>query len=153
MRALSCLLLSAASLFAQAPGRAKRTVTDAEVMRVHRSAILMDTHNDVTSSTVANLDIGKPNTDHETDLPRMKKGGMGAQFFAAYVSASYVEGNHSAHRTLEMIDTVRRDIVEKYPNDSSLLPRPLFAAGSGRIRETGGGSATRRQVGGVPGEV
>ena len=86
-------------------------------MRVHRSAILIDTHNDVTSSTVAGLDIGKPNTDHHTDLPRMKQGGMGAQFFAAYVAASYVEGNHSAHRTLEMIDTVRRDIVEKYPND------------------------------------
>jgi membrane dipeptidase len=28
-----------------------------------------------------------------------------------------VKGNHSAHRTLEMIDTVRRDIVERYPND------------------------------------
>jgi membrane dipeptidase len=86
-------------------------------MRVHRSAILIDTHNDVTSSTVAGLDIGKPNTDHHTDLPRMKQGGMGAQFFAAYVAASYVEGNHSAHRTLEMIDTIRYDIVEKHSND------------------------------------
>ncbi len=42
---------------------------------------------------------------------------MGAQFFAVYVAASYVDGNHSAHRTLDMIDTVRHDIVEKYPND------------------------------------
>jgi microsomal dipeptidase-like Zn-dependent dipeptidase len=56
-------------------------------MRVHRSAILIDTHNDIPSDTVAGLDIGKPNTDHMTDLPRMKKGGMGAQFFAAYVAA------------------------------------------------------------------
>jgi membrane dipeptidase len=45
--------LAAATLLAQAPGRHKRTVTDAEVMRVHRSAILIDTHNDVTSATVA----------------------------------------------------------------------------------------------------
>ena len=117
MRALLCGLLCAAALYAQAPGRAKRTVTDAEVMRVHRSAILIDTHNDITSSTVAGLDIGKPNTDHHTDLPRMKQGGMGAQFFAAYVAASYVEGGHAAHRTLEMIDTIRRDIVEDHPNE------------------------------------
>ena len=109
--------LAAAILLAQAPGRQKRTVGDAEVMRVHRSAILIDTHNDVPSATVAGLDLGKPNTDHMTDLPRMKKGGMGAQFFAVYVAAGYVEGNHSANRTLQMIDTVRHDIIEKYPND------------------------------------
>ena len=109
--------LAVAALVAQAPGRRKRTVTDAEVMRVHRSAILIDTHNDVTSATVAGLDLGKPNTDHMTDIPRMKKGGMGAQFFAVYVAATYVEGNHSANRTLQMIDTVRHDIIEKNAND------------------------------------
>ena len=109
--------LAAATLLAQAPGRQKRTVGDAEVMRVHRSAILIDTHNDVPSATVAGLDLGKPNTDHMTDLPRMKNGGMGAQFFAAYVAPKYVEGNHSANRALQMIDTVRHDIIEKYPND------------------------------------
>jgi membrane dipeptidase len=109
--------LAAATLLAQAPGRQKRTVSDAEVMRVHKSTILIDTHNDVPSATVAGLDLGKPNTDHMTDLPRMKKGGMGAQFFAVYVAASYVEGNHSANRTLQMIDTVRHDIIEKYSND------------------------------------
>jgi len=110
-------VLASSALLAQPPGRQKRTVTEAEVMRVHRSAILIDTHNDITSATVAGLDIGKPNTDHMTDIPRMKKGGMGAQFFAVYVSASYVEGNHSANRTLQMIDTVRYDIIEKHPHD------------------------------------
>ena len=109
--------LAAAMLPAQAPGRQKRTVTDAEVMRVHKSAILIDSHNDVPSATVAGMDIGQPNPDHMTDLPRMKKGGMGAQFFAVYVAASYVEGNHSANRALQMIDTVRHDVIEKYPND------------------------------------
>src|SRR3954454_17710414 len=109
-------LLAAAALLAQPPGRQKRTVTDDEVMRVHKAALLIDTHNDITSATVAGLDIGKPN-DRHTDLPRMKKGGMGAQFFAAYVAASYVGGKRSDNRALEMIDTVRHDIVERYPND------------------------------------
>ena len=117
VRAALAAALAAATLLAQAPGRQKRTVNDAEVMRVHRSAILIDTHNDVPSATVAGLDLGKPNTDHMTDLPRMKNGGMGAQFFAAYVAPKYVEGNHSANRALQMIDTVRHDIIEKYPND------------------------------------
>jgi membrane dipeptidase len=112
------LLLSLATLLSsQSPGRHKRTVTDAEVQRVHKSAILIDTHNDVTSATVAGLDLGKPNTDHMTDVPRMKKGGMGAQIFAVYVASSYVEGNHAANRTLQRIDTVRHDIIERYPND------------------------------------
>jgi membrane dipeptidase len=107
----------ATALAAQPPGRRKRTVTDGEVMRVHQSAILIDTHNDITSATVAGLDIGKANTDHMTDVARMKQGGMGAQFFAAFVASSYVEGNHSANRTLQMIDTIRHDIVERHPDD------------------------------------
>jgi membrane dipeptidase len=63
-----------------------------------------------------------------TDIPRMKQGGMGAQFFAVYVAASYVEGNRAANRTLQMIDTVRHDIIEKYPNEF------LLATSAGDIR-------------------
>jgi membrane dipeptidase len=117
MKLVAPFLCAVAILSAQAPGRHKRTVTDAEVQRVHKSAILIDTHNDVTSATVAGLDLGKSNTEHMTDLPRMKKGGMGAQIFAVYVAASYVDGNHATNRALQMIDTVRHDIIERYPND------------------------------------
>ena len=131
MKTIALILSLAASLLAQAPGRQKRTVTDDEVQRVHKSAILIDTHNDVTSATVAGLDIGKPNTDHMTDVPRMKKGGMGAQIFAVYVASSYVEGNHAANRTLQMIDTVRHDIIERYPNDF------VFAGTAADIRRAG----------------
>ena len=117
MKLLVILLGVATALFAQAPGRQKRTVTDTEVLRVHKSTLLIDTHNDVTSATVAGLDLGKPNTDHMTDIPRMKKGGMGAQIFAVYVAASYVDGNHAANRAMQMIDTVRHDIIEQHPGD------------------------------------
>jgi membrane dipeptidase len=111
-----CLLLATALMAAAQT----RTVTDAEVMKVHRSALLIDTHNDITSRTVEGFDIGPRNTSDRpthTDLVRMKQGGMGAQFFAVYVAASYVKDNHSANRTLQMIDTVRHDIVARYPND------------------------------------
>jgi membrane dipeptidase len=126
---LAIAALAAATLIhAQAPGRQKRTVTDDEVQRVHKSALVLDAHNDVTSATVAGMDIGKSNPDHMTDLPRMKAGGMGAQIFAVYVAASYAEGNHAANRALQMIDTVRHDIIAKYPNDF------LFAGSVADIR-------------------
>jgi membrane dipeptidase len=133
MRILLALLI-AASLQAQAPGRARRAVTDEEVERVHRSALLIDTHNDVTGRIVEGLDIGKPSRETHTDLPRMRRGGMGAQFFAAYVAASYVKDNHAARRALEMIDTIRRDIVERYPKDFTLA---LTAADIRRAHERG----------------
>jgi len=94
-----------------------RQVTDAEVKRVHSSAILIDTHNDITSRTVDGYDIGEAKHDGHTNLTALKEGGVGAQFFAVYVSAEYVQGNHSANRTLQMIDTVRHDIIALYPND------------------------------------
>ena len=101
-------------------GAQQRAVSDAEVMRVHRSALLIDTHNDVPSRTVEGFDIGSHTGTGHTDIARLKQGGVGAQFFAVYVAASYVNGNHAANRTLQMIDTVRHDIVERYPNDFML---------------------------------
>ena len=97
-----------------------RKVTDAEVKRVHDSALLIDTHNDITSRTVDGYDIGKSKNDGHTNLASLREGGVGAEFFAVYVSSSYVKDNRSAHRTLEMIDTVRHDIVARYPRDFAL---------------------------------
>ncbi|HEY2040090.1 MAG TPA: membrane dipeptidase, partial [Edaphobacter sp.] len=99
-------LLAALSLLALPLAAQQRKVTQAEVDRITRDAILIDTHNDITSRTVEGYDIATPNTHGETDLARMK-GFLGAEFFAVYVGAEYVNGNHSANRALEMIDTVR----------------------------------------------
>jgi membrane dipeptidase len=111
VRFLIVLLLSAVVSSAQ------RHFTDEEVMKIHRSALLIDTHNDVTSRTVDGFDIGSRDSKSHTDIARLRQGGVGAVFFAAYVAADYVNGNRSAHRALEMIDTVRHDIAERYPGD------------------------------------
>ena len=94
-----------------------RPVSEADVRAAHRSALLIDMHNDVTSETVKGLDLAQRRSKGHTDLPRLREGGVGAVFFAAYVSATYVEKNQSAHRTLEMIDTIRHDIAARHPND------------------------------------
>ncbi len=91
-------------------------VTQAEVDRITRDAILIDTHNDVPSKTVDGYDIATPNRTGQTDLPRMK-GFLGAEFFAVFVDAEYTHGNHAANRTLQMIDTVRTDIIAAHPKD------------------------------------
>ena len=112
---LSPLILSAvAPIQAQTP-RAK-PISQAEVDKITREAILIDTHDDITSKTVAGYDIATPNKTGQTDLARMK-GVLSAEFFAVYVAADYVNGNHSANRALQMIDTVRTDVVANHPND------------------------------------
>ena len=63
----------------------KRTVTDAEVKRVHASALLIDTHDDFPTEQGGNdrpagtaLDIGVASPKAHTDLARLREGGVGA---------------------------------------------------------------------------
>jgi len=100
----------------------RHPVTDQMVREVQQSAILIDTHNDVTSRTVKGFDIGSTATGRgleagHTDIPRLRQGGVGAVFFAAYVAPEYAKDKSAAHRALDMIDTVRHDIVAGHPND------------------------------------
>jgi len=92
------------------------TNLDSEVEKIRKSAILIDTHNDIPSFTVNGADIANAPKNH-TDIPRLRQGGVGAVFFSVYVAATYVEGNHSANRALQMIDTVQHDIIDRYPNE------------------------------------
>lgn len=116
MRTLTLFVVTAALLHSQA--RTKRTVTEAEARKVHASAIVFDTHNDYPMNTVDGVDYTVRRAEGHTDFPRMKEGGMTAQIFAAYVAPTYVQGNRSAHRALEMIDSIKRDIVGKTTQDT-----------------------------------
>ena len=111
MRRLAAFLLAASVPLA---AQQARTVTQAEVDRITREAILIDTHDDIPSKTVDGYDIATPNKTGQTDLPRMK-GFLGAEFFAVFVDAAYVKDNHAANRTLQMIDTVRTDVIAAHP--------------------------------------
>jgi len=115
LRSTSAVLLFATLPLAAQTPRTK-PVTQSEVDAITRDAILIDTHDDVPSRTIDGYDIATPNKKGQTDLPRMK-GFLGAEFFAVYVSGDYVNGNHSANRTLEMIDTVKTDIIAAHPTE------------------------------------
>jgi membrane dipeptidase len=90
-------------------------VTDAEVTRVHRSALLIDTHNDVPMKTVKGFDIGKASAKGSTDVPRMKAGNVGATFFAAYVPGRYAKQKTAAAYARKVIASIRKDVIARYP--------------------------------------
>src|ERR1043166_7353953 len=87
-------------------------------LAIQRRAIVIDTHNDVTTPmTNDDFDLGgAPPTPYRTNIERMKKGGMTAEFFSLYIKPWYVEHGGPARRTLDMIDSVYR-AVERHPGD------------------------------------
>ena len=88
---------------------------------IHRRAIVVDTHNDVTTPMTNNyFDLGgEPPVPYRTNIARMKQGGLTAEFFSLYVRPWYVEHGGSTRRTLDMIDAVYR-AVERHPRDLML---------------------------------
>lgn len=80
----------------------------------------------------ADLASGVPKL--QTDLPRLRSGGVGAQFWSVFVPCS-LKGGEAVTATLEQIDFVRA-MVARYPDDLALVTTPddvRTAVGAGRI--------------------
>ncbi|KGN39108.1 dipeptidase [Knoellia subterranea] len=82
----------------------------AELLETHP---VWDGHNDLpwearkqVSYDLDRLDVGGDVATTHTDLPRMRRGGMGAQFWSVYVDAKWA-GERAVRATLEQIDFVR----------------------------------------------
>ncbi|MFI6425561.1 dipeptidase [Promicromonospora sp. NPDC050880] len=60
------------------------------------------------------VDVGRRLTTTHTDLPRLREGGVGAQFWSVYVPST-LQGGAAVTATLEQIDCVHR-LVERYPD-------------------------------------
>ena len=82
----------------------------ARAMRIHRSAIVVDTHEDVPYRLEDKgwVDLSVRNTTGHVDIPRLKEGGVTAPFFAAYVPAAYADSGGSAKKALETVELVRQ---------------------------------------------
>jgi membrane dipeptidase len=103
--------------------RAPVKLTD-EALRIHREAILIDGHNDLPWEFREKKDLSFRKIDLRqsqkslglhTDIPRLREGGVGAQFWSAYVPASTGKKGTSVRLTLEQIDVIRR-MVSSYPD-------------------------------------
>lgn len=113
-----CLALVLVSSLLSAQNRIV-IVSDSDVARVQSRVILIDTHNDVPYYLVQGRDIASPNASPHTNLAGLQRSNFGGLFFSIWVAKEYVEGNRSAHRALELIQSVR-ETVEKHPGDFML---------------------------------
>jgi membrane dipeptidase len=77
-----------------------------EILALHRSAIVMDGHSDTAQRLLdERIDFGRRLTDGMMDLPRLKEGGVDAQFFAAWIGPDLPEGRAFA-RTDSLLEAV-----------------------------------------------
>ena len=99
------LAAAGAAVSAAAPPEDLKT----RAARIHRSAIVVDTHQDVPYRLEREwIDLSRRNRTGHVDVPRLKEGGVTASFFAAYVPAAFAGFGGAAKKALELIELSRR---------------------------------------------
>lgn len=119
----STAAIAASSAFAQetAKPRAKVALTD-EARQVHAAGFVFDGHNDLpwemrnkADSSFNKRDIAVPQPAMHTDIPRLKAGNVGAQFWSVYVPAETAKDRTALSQTLEQIELVKT-MITRYPD-------------------------------------
>jgi membrane dipeptidase len=108
--------------------------------RRHRGSPLVDGHNDYPwalrqhneARDLNTLDIRMPQPTLMTDIPRLRAGGVGGQFWSVYIPVS-IQGPQAIRATIEQIDVVHR-MMGKYSDVFELARTPgdverIFKAG------------------------
>src|SRR4029453_2096710 len=105
------LLVSAPFAAAQEPDPALL----ARARAILERAPLIDTHNDLPSMLIernggdlAGLDLGVAHPELCADIPRLREGGVGAQYWSVYTDAGNARTNRSLHEALRELDVVLR---------------------------------------------
>ena len=106
---------------------------------LHAQVPLIDGHNDLpwqirrkANRDVWSIDLDQPQPDFHTDIPRLREGMLGAQFWSVYVPVS-MQGKEATRATMEEIDIVY-EMIERYPDTFQLATtadevEAAFAAG------------------------
>ncbi|MFN2447742.1 MAG: dipeptidase [Vicinamibacterales bacterium] len=91
-------------------------------LALHKQAPLIDGHNDYPwalreldpARDLASADIASAVPKLMTDIPRLRKGGMGGQFWSVYIPSA-MQGKDAVRATLEQIDIVHR-MTQRWPD-------------------------------------
>ena len=152
---IALITLSASSMSAQA------TEKDlARARKVLASSPLIDGHNDlawaIREDSTAPMDVGaydlRKHTHGHTDLERLKKGMIGAQFWSIYVPGESKDSGTSARIQLEQFDIAHR-FIAMYPDRLQLAlsaqdVRDAFKRGKvGSLLGMEGGHAIENSLG------
>src|SRR5215207_2715908 len=101
-------------------------VTDAQdfgarARAIHKQTPLIDGHNDYPwalrdidpGRDFSKADISKPAPNLMTDIERLRKGGVGGQFWSVYTPSTMM-GKEATRVTMDQIDTVHR-MTQRWP--------------------------------------
>src|SRR5688500_17658655 len=115
-------IFTASVVCAEEPRKRGIVQVSDEALKLHRDALVFDGHNDLPYQfrerkdlLVRKIDIAQPQPKLHTDIARLRQGGVGAQFWSAYVDASTAKTKTAVTQTLEQIDIIYR-FVKKYPD-------------------------------------
>jgi membrane dipeptidase len=112
---LALLLLSA-----YPPDRLSAQDYRAQALRILKTVPLIDGHNDLPDAVrerggLDSVDFTVLQPKLMTDIPKLRAGAVGAQYWAAYVPVTTIHGGtHPAVYALEQIDLIHR-LCDKYP--------------------------------------
>jgi membrane dipeptidase len=113
-------LIAGTMTLSAAPGQAPDPNL-AHARTLHRQVPMVDGHNDFpwevrtqAGKDITRLDIRAAQPATMTDIPRMRAGGVGGQFWSVYVPPSF-EGRGAVTAVLEQIDIVHA-MVARYPD-------------------------------------
>src|SRR5438105_8693630 len=122
LRPAFCILCLLAA--GQALVSAQQSLIDQASAILHETP-LIDGHNDIpwqyrekVSLDLSKLDIRQPQPTLHTDIPRLRRGGVGGQFWSVYVPAT-MQGKEAVRATMEQIDIVYQ-MMERYPDTFEL---------------------------------
>lgn len=103
------------------PRRLPVTVSE-QALKIHHAGMVFDGHNDLpwrmraeANSDFDKRDILRPQPEMHTDIPRLRSGGVKAQYWSVYVPVSTSLNNSSLLVTMEQIDLVHR-MCRRYPD-------------------------------------
>ena len=121
---LACLVVLL--VFGAAGGYSAQNDVLTRARALHRQVPLIDGHNDFPWALRENnaerdlnkLDIRVSQPKIHTDIPRLREGGVGGQFWSVFVPVT-MQGQEAVRATLEQIDIVHR-MVRKYPDTFEL---------------------------------
>jgi membrane dipeptidase len=94
----------------------------ARAIAIHKQSPLIDGHNDYPwalrdidpGKDLSKADIAEPVPKLMTDIPRLRQGGVGGQFWSVYTPGTMI-GQEAVRVTLEQIDVVHR-MAAKWPS-------------------------------------
>ncbi len=107
------LVLFVSAAFAQSEHK-KPAAKTFDPLALHRSAIVIDTHSDITQKVLDDgYDLATPDPTVNMNLPDAEAGNLGAEFFSIWVEPKY-KGQY-AHRAMDLIDAVYQQAA-KHPD-------------------------------------